>query len=53
MKKLFYRFYNLIAVICCVLLIGVLLYAVARLPYYGEENPRSRQVSERYVHDGL
>ncbi|MCR5417643.1 MAG: hypothetical protein K6E84_01855 [Lachnospiraceae bacterium] len=53
MKKAFHRFYNLIAVICCLLLIGVLLYAVSMLPHYGQENPRSVEVVERYVHDGL
>ncbi len=53
MKKVFDRFYNLIAVICCLLLIGVLLYAVSLLPSYGEENPRSVEVVERYVEHGL
>ncbi|MCR4690173.1 MAG: hypothetical protein K5739_02360 [Lachnospiraceae bacterium] len=53
MKKLFDRCYNAIAVICCLLLIGVLLYTVAILPHYGEENPRSVEVVERYVEKGL
>ena len=53
MNRLFHRFYNFIAVICCLLLIGVLLYAVSLLPHYGEENPRSAQVVQRYVEDGL
>ena len=53
MRKLFDRFYNLIAVVCCLLLIGVLLYTVSILPRYGEENPRSVEVVQRYVEKGL
>ena len=53
MKKLFDRFYNLIAVFCCILLIGVLLYTVSILPRYGEENPRTVEVVQRYVEHGL
>ena len=52
-KKLFDNVYNVVAVICCLLLIGVLLYTVARLPHYGEENPRTVEVVERYVERGV
>ena len=45
--------YTVIAVISCVLLIGVLLFTVANLPRYGEENPRPVEVVERYVEKGL
>ena len=53
MRKLFKRFYNLIAVVCCILLIGVLLYTVSMLPKYGSENPAATVVTERYVEKGL
>ncbi len=52
-RKGFYALYTGIAVISCVLLIGVLLFTVANLPEYGEENPRAVQVAERYVEKGL
>ncbi|MBQ1491738.1 MAG: hypothetical protein IIZ39_07235 [Blautia sp.] len=46
-------FYNIVAVSCCVILIGVLLYTVAHLPYFGQENPRTVEVVERYTEKGL
>ena len=52
-KKYFDRIYNLVAVISCILLIGVLLYTVSRLPRYGEENVRATEVTKRYVEQGL
>ncbi|MBQ8305944.1 MAG: hypothetical protein IJX90_06995 [Blautia sp.] len=52
-QKGFYAFYSAIAVISCVLLIGVLLFTVANLPEYGEENPRTVEVVERYVEKGV
>ena len=52
-KKRFDRIYNLVAVISCILLIGVLLYTVSRLPRYGEENVRATEVTKRYVEQGL
>ena len=45
--------YNLVAVLCCVLTIGVLLYTVAHLPYFGQENPRAVEVMQRYTEKGL
>ena len=45
--------YNIIAVISCLLLIGVLLFTVANMPQYGEENPRAVTVARRYVEKGM
>ncbi len=45
--------YNAVAVISCIVLIGVLLFIVSRLPRYGVENPRTLTVVERYVEKGL
>ncbi len=52
-RKGFYFLYTLIAIISCITLIGVLLYTVANLPRYGNENPRTVEVVQRYVEDGL
>lgn len=49
----FYKGYTVVAIICCVLLIGVLLYIVANLPRYGAENPLTVEVVKRYVEEGL
>ena len=45
--------YNVVAVVSCVVLIGVLLFAVGNLPYFGQDNPRADEVVRRYVEDGL
>ncbi len=52
-QKGFWAIYRTIAVISCVVLIGVLLFTVANLPRYGEENPYTVEVVERYVEHGL
>ena len=49
----FQKIYLLVAVVSCVVLIGVLLYAVANLPRYGRNNPRADEVVQRYVEKGL
>lgn len=49
----FYKGYTVVAIICCVILIGVLLYIVANLPRYGAENPLTVEVVKRYVEEGL
>ena len=49
----FYKGYTLVAVFCCIALIGVLLYIVANLPLYGQENPLTVEVVKRYVEEGL
>ena len=51
--KRFDRHYRLVAVLSCVVLSFVLLYAVAHLPQHGEENPRTRKVVDRYVEQGV
>ena len=51
-KKAFRRFYRLAAILCCVLLTGVLLYTVSLLPRYGQENPQTTEVVRRYVEHG-
>lgn len=48
-QKGFYKFYNIVAVVSCIALIGVLLYTVAGLPNFGEDNPRADVVTERYI----
>lgn len=52
-RRGFYAFYLIIAVISCLMLIGVLLFTVSQLPRYGVENPRAKEVIERYVEKGL
>ncbi len=52
-QKGFFAIYRAIAVASCVVLIGVLLFTVANLPRYGEENPRTVEVVERYIEHGL
>lgn len=52
-RKGFYLVYNAVAVISCMALIGVLLFTVANLPRYGQENPRAVEVSHRYIEKGL
>ena len=52
-RKGFYMFYSAVAIVCCLLLIGFLLYTVANLPAYGQENPRTIEVVRRYVEQGL
>ena len=52
-KRGFRTLYRVVAVVSCILLIGVLLYLVASLPISGEENPETRKVVERYVRSGV
>ena len=52
-QKSFRLFYNTVAVVSAVVLIGVLLFAISRLPLYGHDNPRADVVVERYVEKGL
>ncbi len=52
-QKGFLAIYHTIAIISCVVLIGVLLFTVAHLPRYGEENPYTMEVVERYVEHGV
>ncbi len=52
-RKTFQIFYRVVAVASCILIIGVLLFLVAHLPLYGEENARASVVSDRYVAEGV
>jgi len=52
-EKGFFAFYRMVAVASCMVLIGVLLYTVANLPRYGEENPRTVEVVKRYIEQGV
>ena len=45
--------YGLTAVLCCLVMIGVLLFTVSELPRYGKENPRTMEVVSRYVERGV
>ena len=52
-RKGFRVLYNIVAVVSCIALIGMLLFLVGNMPHYGEENPRTVEVVERYVEKGL
>lgn len=45
--------YDVIAVICCILVILVFMYIIAQLPLYGAENIRATTVAKRYIEHGL
>lgn len=49
----FILFYKAVAVVSCVILIGMLLFTISFLPRYGQENPESTMVVKRYVEQGL
>ena len=49
----FYLLYRVVAIASCIVLIGAMLYTVANLPDYGQENPRTVEVVKRYVEQGL
>ncbi len=49
----FTRFYYLVAVLSCVFLSCVLLFSISMLPQYGEENPRTTEVKDRYIEKGV
>ena len=52
-NKGFNMFYLAVAVVSCVLLIGMLLFTISYLPRYGVGNPESTAVVRRYVESGL
>lgn len=52
-RKRFTKIYLLVAILSCIVLSFVLLYAVAQLPGHGEENPRTVEVVTRYIEDGV
>jgi len=49
----FRKIYVAVAIVSCITLIGVLLYAVSMLPQYGVENPKAVEVIRRYIENGL
>ena len=52
--RFFPRFYNVLAVVFCLIFIFVLLVAVSWLPPTGaDDNPASNEVAERYIESGL
>ena len=53
MRKRFRKIYLAVAVVCCIMLSGFLLYTISLMPRYGEENPRAREVVERDVEQGV
>ena len=49
----FRRAYRLVAVVSCVVFIGIMLYMVSRMPTFGMDNPRADVVAQRYIEQGL
>ena len=48
------KFYRVYAFFICLFIIGTLLFAVSKLPRFGEEsNPVNNEVSERYIEKGM
>ncbi len=52
-RNRFRKIYLMVAIISCIGLSCVLLYAVALMPKHGSENPRTVEVVKRYVENGL
>ena len=52
--KLFFRFYRIASIVCCVLLVAILLVAVSYLPPVGNaDNPVNNEVSAKYIEEGM
>lgn len=52
-RRAFLAWYRLIAVLCCLALMGVFLYMTAHISRYGTENPRASEVAQRYIERGV
>ncbi len=52
-RKTYNVLYRIVAVGSCVLLIGVLIYIIGNMSYYGAENPLTREMVYRYIKQGL
>lgn len=53
-RKWFYRFYDIVAVVFCILLLGVLLVTVSNLPETGKADKAvNNEVPAKYIEDGL
>lgn len=53
-QMLFRRFYRIMAVIFCVMLLGLLLFTVSYLPPTGNaSNPDNNEVAQRYIEKGM
>lgn len=52
--KLFFRFYRVAAIACCLALIAILIVAVSYLPPVGNpDNPANNEVAAKYIEDGM
>ena len=51
--RVFRAWYRLVAVACCLVLIGAFLYMTAHITRYGEENPKAAEVADRYITQGV
>ena len=51
--RAFQGWYRILAVGCCVALLGVFLFMTAHVTRYGEENPRASEVADRYLTRGV
>ncbi|MCR4777496.1 MAG: hypothetical protein K5858_01520 [Lachnospiraceae bacterium] len=48
------KFYGVFSVLVCVLIIGILLFSISKLPRFGNaQNPVNNEVSRRYIEKGI
>lgn len=52
-QRIFRLSYLLTALVCCITLSGVFLYMTAHITSYGDENPRTEEVAQRYIERGV
>ena len=51
-RRAFLIWYRIVAVACCLTLMGAFLYMTAHITGYGEENLRAAEVADRYITQG-